>query len=71
MIRMGFIRKVYGILSIQLLATGIICAAMLSQRGDDVAGYSTLGWGSTLAGSKALYWCIFILSIALLVALFW
>lgn len=70
-VRKGFIRKVYGILSLQLLLTGILCAAVLSNRGADVNGWGTLGWGSTLAGSSALYWCIFILSIALLVSLFW
>lgn len=69
-VRKGFIRKVYGILSIQLLLTGILCAAVLSHRGEDVNGWGTLGWGSTLASSRALYWCIFILSIALLFSLF-
>jgi len=69
-IRRGFIRKVYGILSVQLLFTCFICAAILFHQGPAVNGYATLGWGSTLARSSGLYWCIFILSIALLVALF-
>jgi len=69
-IRRGFIRKVYGILSIQLLFTCFICAAILFHRGPAVNGYATMGWGSTLARSSGLYWSIFILSIALIVALF-
>mmetsp|Transcript_14801 Transcript_14801/g.37043 ORF Transcript_14801/g.37043 Transcript_14801/m.37043 type:complete len:335 (+) Transcript_14801:88-1092(+) len=69
-IRKGFIRKVYGILSAQLLFTCFICAVVLFNQGPKVNGYATLGWGSTLASSSGLYWLIFILSIALLVALF-
>mmetsp|Transcript_581 Transcript_581/g.1227 ORF Transcript_581/g.1227 Transcript_581/m.1227 type:complete len:340 (-) Transcript_581:80-1099(-) len=69
-VRKGFIRKVYGILSIQLLITGFICAVVLFQEGPTVNGFKTLGWGSTLARSTGLYICIFILSIALLFALF-
>eukprot|EP00290_Baffinella_frigidus_P005480 CAMPEP_0180134780 /NCGR_PEP_ID=MMETSP0986-20121125/10381_1 /TAXON_ID=697907 /ORGANISM="non described non described, Strain CCMP2293" /LENGTH=312 /DNA_ID=CAMNT_0022075237 /DNA_START=85 /DNA_END=1023 /DNA_ORIENTATION=+ len=69
-IRLGFLRKVYGILSVQLLATAVVCAiAMGVPRSAPVAGYYVLALGSFLAGSKAFYWTMFVFSLITLFAL--
>jgi len=70
LVRLGFLRKVYGILTIQLFTTGAICAIAMRAEGPMVNGFHTLSIGSTLVGSRALYWCIFALSLVLLFALF-
>jgi len=71
MVRMGFIRKVYGILSLQLLATAIMCAmAMKMTATEKVGGWTVLSFGSVLANSSGLRICIFIFSIVILFALF-
>jgi len=71
MVRKGFIRKVYGILSVQLLATAMMCAlAMKATASEKVGGYSVLSFGSLLASSSGLRIFIFVISIVCLLALF-
>ena len=36
MVKMGFLRKVYGILSIQLLATAIVCAMAMKMTSSEL-----------------------------------
>ena len=72
MVRKGFIRKVYGILSVQLLATAIMCAlAMKVTATEKVGGWAVLSLGSVLAGSAGVRITVMILSLVLLLALFW
>ena len=68
-IRLGFLRKVYGILSIQLLATAFVCFIAMKLTGPFVGSYETLSLGSFIVSSRAFYWFIFIVSIVLLLAL--
>ena len=71
MVKKGFIRKVYGILSIQLLATAIMCAmAMKMTASETVSGWAVLSFGSVLAGSAAVRITVMVLSLVLLLALF-
>lgn len=71
MVRKGFIRKVYGILSVQLLATAIMCAlAMKVTATEKVGDWTVLSLGSVLAGSAGIRITVMILSIVLLLALF-
>jgi len=70
MVRMGFIRKVYGILAVQLMFTGLVCAmAMKMTSSEKVGDWTVLSLGSVLASSSALRITIFVLSIAVLIAL--
>eukprot|EP00960_Hanusia_phi_P064126 765700-Hanusia_phi.AAC.11 len=68
--RLGFLRKVYGILTIQLVATAVICAMAMRIPGQVVQGknaeYTVLAFGSFLAGSKGFQILVFILSIGVL-----
>lgn len=68
-IRLGFIRKVYGILSIQLLATAFVCFCAMKMTGQYVGNYETLSMGSFIVSSRAFYWFIFVVSFILLFAL--
>ena len=71
MVRMGFIRKVYGILAVQILATGIMCAmAMKMTASEQINGWTVLSMGSVLASSTAIRVTVFVLSLVLLFALF-
>ena len=70
-VRLGFIRKVYGILSCQLLATAIVCAmAMKITSSETNHGHEVLSFGSFLAGSQMFMIFMFIVDIAMLIALF-
>ena len=69
--RLGFIRKVYGILSMQLLATVAVCAIALKATSPTlVGGYQVLSFGSFLASSQAFSTCVFVFSVAVLISLF-
>jgi FtsH-binding integral membrane protein len=72
-VRLGFLRKVYGILSVQLIATAIVCILALTvtvHRGTPApGGWNILALGSFLAGSQAFYWSIFVFSLLTLFAL--
>jgi len=78
MVRLGFIRKVYGILTIQLLATSIVCAlAMKLTASDPVVdpvhpdnSYYVLSFGSFLVASYGFRMFIFIFSLIVLISLF-
>ncbi len=41
MVRLGFLRKVYGILTVQLLVTALICAIAMTSVGQTIAGWVT------------------------------
>jgi len=70
-VRLGFIRKVYGILSVQLLATAAVCAIALKATSPTLVGaYQVLSFGSFLASNQAFSICVFVFSIALLIGLF-
>lgn len=70
-VRLGFIRKVYGILSMQLLATAIVCAMAMKITSSELhAGYSVLSFGSFLAGSQGFMIFMFIVDIIMLIGLF-
>mmetsp|Transcript_24293 Transcript_24293/g.49213 ORF Transcript_24293/g.49213 Transcript_24293/m.49213 type:complete len:273 (+) Transcript_24293:113-931(+) len=70
LVRLGFIRKVYGILAIQLLATAIICALAMKVTGSTKIGeYAILSFGSFLASSYGFQLFIFIFSLIILFAL--
>lgn len=69
--RLGFIRKVYGILSIQLAVTAFICAlAMKLTSPGLVGGYHILSFGTFLASAQWFQWLTFGLSLILLLCLF-
>ena len=68
-IRLGFLRKVYGILSIQLLTTALVCTCAMKMTGQYVGAYETLSMGSFIVSSRAFYWFIFVISFVLLIAL--
>lgn len=71
MVKKGFIRKVYGILSVQLLATAIVCAmAMKMTASEKAGGWAVLSFGSVLAGSAGVRITVMVLSLVLLLALF-
>ena len=70
--RLGFLRKVYGILTIQLVVTAVICAMAMRIPGEVVNGkndkYTVLAFGSFLAGSQGFQMVVFIVAIGVL---FW
>ena len=69
-VRKGFLRKVYGILSIQLLATVGVCALSMLLTSDKAIGnYKVLSLGSFIVSSTAFYWTTFILTFVILIAL--
>lgn len=71
--RLGFIRKVYGILTIQILATALICALAMKLTSTDVIGkdgYHVLSFGTFLASSQWFQWLIFGFSLIILLLLF-
>mmetsp|Transcript_43448 Transcript_43448/g.84891 ORF Transcript_43448/g.84891 Transcript_43448/m.84891 type:complete len:317 (+) Transcript_43448:103-1053(+) len=69
-IRLGFIRKVYGILSGQLLATVIVCAiALKATSATPVGSWTVLSLGSFLAGSPGFSIFVFVFSVVLLISL--
>jgi len=64
-VRLGFLRKVYGILSVQLIATAIVCILALTvtvHRGTPApGGWNILALGSFLAGrTRSLLTCALI-----------
>ena len=62
-VRLGFLRKVYGILSVQLIATAIVCILALTvQRGTPASSkWNILALGSFLAGrTRSLLTCALI-----------
>jgi len=71
-VRLGFIRKVYGILSMQLLATAIVCALAMKITGTSSPNpeYPVLSFGSFLAGSQMFMFFMFFVDIAVLIGLF-
>ena len=69
LIRLGFLRKVYGILTVQLMATAFVCYLAMKLTGQYVGSYETLSLGSFIVSSRAFYWFIFVTSFALLIAL--
>jgi len=71
LMRLGFIRKVYGILSIQLLATMFVCVlAMKLTAADAVGDYKVLSFGTFLAASFGFRIFIFIFSLIVMMGLF-
>jgi FtsH-binding integral membrane protein len=70
-VRLGFIRKVYGILTIQLMATAFVCAlAMKLTSSEPVSGYHVLSFGTFLAASSGFRIFIFIFTLLVLFGLF-
>jgi FtsH-binding integral membrane protein len=69
-IRLGFLRKVYGILTFQLLVTVAVCAMSMLLTSDQAVGkYQVLSLGSFIVSSQPFYWTIFILTFGILFAL--
>mmetsp|Transcript_30058 Transcript_30058/g.75665 ORF Transcript_30058/g.75665 Transcript_30058/m.75665 type:complete len:428 (+) Transcript_30058:60-1343(+) len=69
--RLGFIRKVYGILSAQLLATVLVCAiALKATSPTPVGSWQVLSFGSFLASSQGFSIFVFVFSVAVLISLF-
>jgi FtsH-binding integral membrane protein len=67
MIRHGFIRKVYGILTIQLLATVLICTLAMVMTSDTlISGFKVLSFGSFVVNSSGLQMGIYISSMIIL-----
>jgi len=70
-IRMGFLRKVYGILCVQLTLTALVCAfAMKATSPIKVEGFNVLSFGSFIAGSGAFAVITFVVSFIVLISLF-
>jgi len=69
--RLGFIRKVYGILSVQLLATVVVCAIAVKATSPTlVGGWQVLSFGSFLASNGAFSIFVFVFSLIVLISLF-
>ena len=69
-VRLGFIRKVYGILSMQLLATSFVCCLAMTMTGEYVGSFPILSLGSFIVASTAFHWIVFVFTIVVLIALF-